>query len=166
MTDLYSELKAVLRALDAARIPYALCGGLALMLYQRPRSTVDIDLVLPADATKALADAVAPIGFQSHPRPMRFDPPGIEILRFYKTDADSSDVLTLDCLLTTHPTVVDAWRGRVEAPFEDGSVPVVSAGGLIALKQLRASPQDLLDIETLQSLKDHETGLGEGNHLA
>jgi hypothetical protein len=30
MIDLIDELKAVTRALEAAQIPYALCGGLAL----------------------------------------------------------------------------------------------------------------------------------------
>jgi hypothetical protein len=48
MIDLYVELKAVLHALETADVPYALCGGLALMVYQRPRATVDIDLILPA----------------------------------------------------------------------------------------------------------------------
>jgi hypothetical protein len=45
MTDLHAQLKAVLRALDTTGVPYAICGGLALMVYQRPRATVDIDLM-------------------------------------------------------------------------------------------------------------------------
>jgi len=63
-------------------------------------------------------------------------------------------VLTLDCLLTTHPTVAESWRSRVQVPFEDRSIWVVSAGGLIALKRLRGSPLDLLDIQALEAL-DH-----------
>ena len=34
MIDLFAELKAVLHALDTAGVPYALCGGLALLASQ------------------------------------------------------------------------------------------------------------------------------------
>ena len=40
-------------------------------------------------------------------------------------------------------------ESRVEAEWEGGKLSVVSAAGLIALKQLRGSPQDLADIEAL-----------------
>jgi hypothetical protein len=163
MTDLHTELKAIVGALQNAAIPYALCGGLALMFYQRPRATVDIDLVLPPEATQDLTAVVARMGFRSHPHPMRFDPPGIELLRFYKTDPDGPDVLTLDCLLTTHPVVAEAWRGRTEVPFEDGSVSVVSSQSMIALKRLRGSPQDLVDIQTLEALERERSRTDEAS---
>ena len=154
MIDLYIELKAVLQALETAGVPYALCGGLALMVYQRPRATVDIDLIVPAEATATCVTAVTPLGFQAHPRPTRFESSGIEILRFYKVDPEGPDVLMLDCLLTTHPTIAEAWRSRVPVPFEDRAVWVVSIEGLIALKRLRGSPMDQLDIQALQALSD------------
>ena len=113
MIDLYAELKAVLRALDAAQVPYALCGGLALMVYQRPRATVDIDLILPAEVTDTCIQAVAPLRFRAHPRPMRFAASGIDVLRFYKVEPGGPDVLMLDCLLATHPTIAKAWHTRV-----------------------------------------------------
>jgi hypothetical protein len=75
-------------------------------------------------------------------------------LRFYKAVPASPDVLTLDCLLTTHPTVAKAWQSRMQVPFDASVVSVVSAEGLIALKRLRGSPQDLLDIAGLESLDD------------
>ena len=57
MIDLYIELKALLQALETGGVPYALCGGLALMVYQRPRATVDIDLdLLDIQALQALTD--------------------------------------------------------------------------------------------------------------
>jgi hypothetical protein len=154
MIDLYVELKAVLRALETAGVPYALCGGLALMVYQRPRATVDIDLIMPSEATATCATAVTPLGYRAHPRPIRFRTSGVEILRFYKVDPEGPDVLMLDCLLTTHPTIADAWRTRVQVPFEDGTVWVVSIEGLIALKKFRGSSMDLLDIQALQALGD------------
>jgi hypothetical protein len=158
MIDLYTELREVTRVLTEAGVSYALCGGLALMLYQHPRATVDIDLIVPSEATPDAAAALAPLGFRPHPRPMRFAPSGIDILRFYKAVPGTPDVLTLDCLLTTHPTVAEAWRTRVQVPFEASVVSVVSAEGLIALKRMRGSPQDLLDIAGLESLDDRPSG--------
>lgn len=154
MIDLYAELKSVLHALDAAGVPYAVCGGLALMVYQRPRATVDIDLILLPEFADACTQALAPRGFRAHPRPIRLAASGIEMLRFYKVAPSTPDVLNLDCLLTTHPTVTEAWRSRVQLPFEDGTIWVVSAAGLIALKRLRASPQDLVDIQALEALQE------------
>jgi len=154
MIDLYVELKAVLQALETAEVPYALCGGLALMVYHRPRATVDIDLIVPSGAVDACMTAMTPLGFRAHSRPMRFESSGIEILRFYKVDPGGPDVLMLDCLLTSHPVIADAWRGRVRVPFEDRTVWVVSLDGLIALKRFRGSPMDLVDIQALQALRD------------
>ncbi len=150
MIDLYTEFKTALQALEAAEVPYAVCGGLALMVYQLPRATVDIDLVLPADATDACAAVLVPLGYRPHPRRMRFASSGVQILRFYKVEPGGPDALTLDCLLTTHPTILETWRSRVRVPFEDRTIWVVSLEGLIALKQLRGSPLDLLDIQALR----------------
>ena len=166
MIDLYVEFKAVLQALEAAEIPYAICGGLALMVYQRPRATVDIDVIAPLENAEACVTALAPLGFRAHPRPMRFTTSGIEILRFYKVEPGGPDVLTLDCLLTTHPTVADAWRTRVRVPFEDTGVWVVSIEGLIALKRLRGSPVDLLDIGALKAQRDQDRDTSPGSENA
>jgi predicted nucleotidyltransferase len=52
-------------ALDAAKIPYLLIGGLASSLLGRPRCSTDIDLLVrPADAPAALA-AFAKQGFRT-----------------------------------------------------------------------------------------------------
>jgi len=166
MIDLYVELKTVLQALETAGVPYALCGGLALMVYQRPRATVDIDLILPAEVPGRCIEALAPLGFRAHPRPMRFEASGIEIHRFCKLEEGGPDVLMLDCLLTTHPIVAEAWQSRVRVPFEAGTAWVVSIAGLIALKRLRGSPLDLLDIEALEALKDQHPDAFPGSDHA
>jgi hypothetical protein len=152
MLDLYAEFRIVLQALDAAGVAYAVCGGLALMVYQRPRATVDIDIISASESAAACIAALEPLGYRAHPRPLRFPATGVEMLRLYKLDPDGADVLTLDCLFTTHPVIAQAWQDRIQVPFEDRAVPVVSIQGLIAMKRLRGSPVDLLDIESLQSL--------------
>ena len=43
-----------------------------------------------------------------------------------------------------------AWESREAAHWEKGVVTVVSRQGLIALKRLRGSPQDVADIRALE----------------
>ena len=40
--DLYEELFALTKALDAGRLSYALCGGLAVAIHGAPRFTKDV----------------------------------------------------------------------------------------------------------------------------
>ena len=54
----------------------------------------------------------------------------------------------LDVLHVT-PGLEEFWRSRVEVVTDFGRIVVVSRQGLIGLKQLRASPLDLLDIASL-----------------
>ena len=44
--DLYAELRRIVAALDAAGVPYALAGGLAVSIYTTPRATEAIDLLM------------------------------------------------------------------------------------------------------------------------
>ena len=56
-------------------------------------------------------------------------------------------------VLSAGPTpVIDAvWKTRVKATWENRPLSVVSRRGLIALKSLRGSGQDIDDIRKLQS---------------
>ena len=55
----------------------------------------------------------------------------------------------LDLLLVT-PTILPVWKSRREVAWEHGTLWVVSCDGLIALKSLRGSGQDLEDISRLK----------------
>ncbi len=46
MLDLLEELRNIIARVDAAGLPYALCGGLAMAVHGNPRATVDIDLLV------------------------------------------------------------------------------------------------------------------------
>jgi 3-keto-L-gulonate-6-phosphate decarboxylase len=46
MIDIVDELKELVSQLDDSGIDYALCGGLALAVYDRARATADIDLLI------------------------------------------------------------------------------------------------------------------------
>jgi hypothetical protein len=54
------------------------------------------------------------------------------------------------------PALEEAWETRERVAWEHGEVPVVSRAGLISMKRLRGSGQDLDDIRTLEG-DDAET---------
>ncbi len=107
LIDLSAELRTVLQALAAAGVPHALVRTLALMVYQPPGTTVDIDLVLPAETIETRSTALAPFGFRDHSRLVRFEASQMHVYRFCVVEPGRLDVLMRDCLLTTHQTVAE-----------------------------------------------------------
>ncbi len=153
MLDLYDELRALATSLDEEQIDYALCGGLAMAVYGAPRATVDIDLLLPGESVRRALAVVSELGYTTEAAPMAFADGAVRIRRVRKIDPESKDVLTLDLLIVT-PQTTDVWQSRREVEWEDGTLWVVSREGLIALKRLRGSGQDLADIERLREGSD------------
>lgn len=149
MLDLYEELKAIVAALDENGIDYALCGGLAMAVHGLPRATVDIDLLVRVEKLEEAKSVVRTLGYTIEAQPMSFHKGAIEIRRLSKIDPSDGDLLMIDFLLVT-PAVAEAWDNRIRVASARGSVFVVSREGLIALKSLRRSGQDLDDIERLK----------------
>lgn len=149
MFDLEDELRSLRDRLDGEAIPYALCGGLALGIHGYPRATIDIDiLILPADEESV--EAVArQLGYTIKARPMTFAGGATEIRRISKVDPQDGETLMLDMLLVTGG-VEEVWRTRQSVSWRGRELSVVSPEGLIALKMLRASKQDLADIARLR----------------
>lgn len=147
--DLVAELFAIVRALDAARVPFAVCGGLAVTLHGAVRSTKDIDLLVPERSLEAALSAVAREGFTLPAEPMLFGagtPEERRVQRVSKTIG--RHLLTLDLLAVT-PVFEDVWQDRTIVASLGASIPVVSLRGLAKMKRLAGRKQDLADIETL-----------------
>ena len=149
MLDLYDEFKAIIAALTEREIDYAVCGGLAMAVYGLARATIDIDLMIAADDFERVRQAVRPLGYVIEAQPTTFAKKAVEIRRLSKVDADSGDLLMLDCLLVT-PQIEEVWNSRTESAWEGGTLRIVSRDGLIALKSLRANAQDVEDIKRLK----------------
>ena len=148
MLDLYEELRSVIAALDQNEIDYALCGGIALAIYDRPRATVDIDLLIAADSLDEVVEVAKALEYKVRGLDLTFANDTIEIRRVSKIDQETGFVLSLDLLLVT-PKIQQIWDSRVRANWEGGKLSVVSREGLIALKKLSGRPQDLADISAL-----------------
>ena len=155
MIDIIDELKGLISQLDERGIDYALCGGLALAVYDRARATADIDLVILRDTLTDVIEVAESRGYTIRGLDMSFADDAIEIRRISKIDRPSKVVISLDLLLVT-PKIQHIWDSRVQAEWEGGELSVVSREGLIALKTLSGRPQDLADISALMEDLDHE----------
>ena len=155
MFDLYEEFNSIVSALEEHGIDYAVCGGLAMAVHGLPRATVDIDLLILGESLEEVRELARTLGYTIEAFPMTFSRGAVEIRRLSKIDRDSGIVLSLDLLLVT-PEIVEIWQSRTEVAWEAGSLWVVSRRGLMALKSLRSSAQDLADIEQLKEI-DNES---------
>jgi hypothetical protein len=153
MPDLYDELKALIWSLNENRVAYALCGGLALAVHGLTRATVDIDLLMPRESLEAAKYVAHELGYTIDAAPVNFAGGAVEIRRVSKVDSDSGEILMLDFLLVTE-ALAKVWETREKVEWEQGSLWVVSRSGLVALKSLRRSGQDLDDIERLTEGSD------------
>ena len=149
MLDLYHELQAIIGALDERKIDYALCGGLAMAVYGAPRATVAIDLLILPENLQDIRSLVAELGYNLDALPMNFDEEAIQIHRISKLDEKAGDLLSLDLILVT-PKLSEVWENRYTVDWESGKISVVSPEGLITMKTLRKSGQDLDDIKKIE----------------
>ncbi len=148
--DIYDELRKLISLLDEHEINYALCGGLAMAIHARPRSTIDIDMLILSESLEKLLPIALTLGYNVRGKDLSFANGVIEIRRVSKIDQDSGDLLSLDLLLVT-PEIFPIWESRTIANWEGGKLSVVSRSGLISLKKLRGSGQDQDDIQALQA---------------
>ncbi len=151
MLDLIEELRRIVAAFDENGVQYALCGGLALAVHGAPRATIDIDLMIQPEARPTAQQAARRLGYTLAAEAMAFSGGAIQIQRVSKLDHPaSSDVLILDLILATEE-LADVWRDRQAVAWEYGTIWVVDRPGLVKMKSMRGSGQDLDDIARLTS---------------
>ncbi len=154
MLDLVEEFRVLVHALEAARVGFAVCGGLAVAIHARPRATLDVDLLLPEDQLEAAKRIARGLGYGIEAGPLVFREGAVVIHRLSKPDPETGALLSLDLLVVT-PALAPVWATRERVEWTHGGVPVVSRSGLVAMKRLRGSGQDMDDI---RSLEDNERG--------
>ena len=143
--DLYAELEAIVDALDAASIEYALCGALALAVHGSPRATKDVDLVIAPGDVGRTKDVLRAVGYTLAAAPMAFRS-GITVHRVSRVEG--RELLTVDLLEAAGPLdAILATRSRV--PWAGRTLAVVSRDALVAMKRLADRPQDRADLAAL-----------------
>ena len=148
MASLYHELKALVAALNEEKVPYALCGGLAMGVHGFVRATVDIDLLVQRGDLERILSIAAGIGYTVRSKPMVFEGGSMEIHRAVKVLGEDEDPLMLDLLLVTS-ALEEVWHSREWKEWDEGALWVVSRKGLIRLKSMRGSSVDRADLERL-----------------
>jgi hypothetical protein len=155
MANLFEEFRAIVGALGDARVPYAICGGIAMSIHAHPRATIDIDLLAPRAAIEKIVDVVLPHGFvRREGTPTRLAAGTVVMHRLTKIVPGDPEVLVLDVIEVQPGATEHAWQTRTSAAWEGHSLTVVSRDGLIELKRLRGSPQDMADISLLEGRDD------------
>ena len=149
MLDLIHELADLSNALEDEKVPYALCGGLAMAVFGKARATADIDLLIPLEDAEHAQAVARQQGFKLKGGAMKFAKGAIEIRRSTKIDPETGAPLCVDFLLVTQP-IEKAWNGRRRVKWKGGMLWVVSRSGLVSLKLLRNSGQDKEDIQALK----------------
>lgn len=151
MPNLFEEFRTIMTVLGTARIPYAICGGIAMSIHARPRATIDIDLLAPPAVVASIADALFPHGFvRREQMPTQLAGGEVVMHRLSKVVPGDPEVLLVDVIEVRPGATERAWETRADTEWEGHSVTVVSRAGLIGLKRLRSSPQDIADISLLE----------------
>ena len=151
--DLLEELKKITKKLHQAGIDYALCGGLAIAIYARPRATLDIDMMVQLDYFSVAKKIAHELGYTMTSAMMEFNDGAGKLQRLSKVDKVSGEYFILDFLIVT-PETQKAWDNRKTIEWEGCPLKVLSPQGLILMKSLRNSGQDRDDIEYLRSLEN------------
>jgi hypothetical protein len=145
--DLRAQLDALTKALDAAHVPYAICGALALAIHGHPRATKDLDVLTPPEQIATLKAVARGLGFTLEALPMTFSGSGITVHRVNRISAGK--LLTLD-IIDASGALAAVWETREQVATERGPLWVVSRQGLVTMKLAAGRPQDLADLVALE----------------
>ena len=149
--DLKQELLKVVGTLNLAGVPYALCGGMAVVLHGYPRLTRDIDLLIRPQELEAAKAALSTVGFSLPNGLIPFDTGGPHERKVFRVSKRiDEDLLTIDLLLLPH-FLKDVWENRETYELDKIPITVVDRSGLITMKKIAGRHQDLSDIENLES---------------
>lgn len=137
------KVLAIHRELDAAKIPHAIGGALALAYYAEPRATVDVDLnvFVSADRWPKVRDALEPLGVDVKIDPTAFERDEQVRLWWGRNAVD---------LFFSYADLHEEMRRHVrKVPFGAGTIPILSPEHLAVCKAMFDRAKDWIDIEQI-----------------
>lgn len=155
----------VFRALNKARVKYAVAGGIAVNLYGVPRMTQDLDLVveLTADNVKRLVQVIMSLGYRprlpvnpeliANPiiRKQWITEKNMKVFSFYHKDVPVQEI---DILVTVPTRVGNVLKRKVVKLAGNLRIPLVAISDLIKMKEKAGRDVDLSDTRMLKMLKE------------
>jgi hypothetical protein len=152
--DAYEELKGFIDALNAAGVDYALCGGLAVVVYGYVRATKDIDLLVRSEDLEAVKAIAEKSGFTIESGWITFQTGTDQEQSIYRLlKVMGEDILMLDLILVG-PLFEEIWKGRGIVQWENRPMQIVSREGLMKMKKRAGRSQDLADLDALGRMKN------------
>ncbi len=148
--DPFEELTALVEALAAAKVDYALCGAVALAVYGAPRATQDIDVLVRPEDVARVREVARGLGFTLESPPMTFSS-GFTVHRVVKLIGTQPFMLDL---IEASEALAAIFEGRETILSGERSMQVVSRDGLVAMKLAAGRPQDVIDVQRLKELGD------------
>jgi len=151
-------LLALIKALGAHRVPYALVGGYAVNLHGIVRGTLDVDLALRFREKDFVAAERALESLGLRPR---LPVTAADVFRFREEYIANRNMTAWSFVNPSNPTqLVDvilthdlAKMQVVRKRLHDATVRIASVDDLIAMKRESGRPQDLVDIEALEKIR-------------
>jgi hypothetical protein len=152
--EIVDELLVLSQAFESQRIPYAVCGGLAVTIHGRPRLTVDIDIVVPKSVMDRSIELAAGVGFDMQEGWVVLPKNDLGIDRLFRlTKIEAEEFLTLD-LLEADSDTNRLLTDRERVSLGDHQITVLSKAAIIEMKSRSSRTKDRLDIEMLQDETD------------
>ncbi len=153
---IHEELQTIATILNDNRIPYALCGDLALALHGCPRATQDIDILIREKDLKRILNLADTQGFKIRAGIIKFHEGKKSETRVYRVSKIiGEEISTLDFVLLS-PVLKDVWEKRETYIAGDYELSSVSVEGLKKMKKLSGRLQDLADLEKLNQRNEDE----------
>lgn len=153
------------RALERDRLKHVIIGGVALAIWGRPRTTVDVDVLVahesadPEVVLKALETEDFRLAEQGVHREVMLA--GFRAFRRYGSGEQT--VVPVDVLVSSNPVVGEIVERAKRRPFGGCEVSVPSAEDFIVLKLQAGRLQDLADAQAVLRARHVEL---DHDHLA
>jgi hypothetical protein len=141
--SLPEKVIAIHRVLEAAKVPHAIGGALALAYYAEPRATVDVDINLfaPTDRWPDVRDVLGPLGVDIDLDQAALERDGQVRLWWGRNPVD---------LFFAYDEFHEAMRRAArKVPFADTTIPILSPEHLTVCKAMFDRPKDWIDIEQI-----------------
>ncbi len=157
---LYEE---VFKKLNKTKIDYAVCGGLAVIIYGYTRLTADLDLIvsLKKENLEKLYDALIEMGYKSQ-APVKkeefadkeilgklAEEKNMKVVSFYNKN-DPFKVIDIGVNLPRNQEIL---KRKKYIKINDFKIPVISINDLIKMKKELGRNRDIIDVENLKKIK-------------
>ena len=154
------------KALNAAKIDYAVCGGLAVILYGYTRMTADLDLIvsLKKQNLENLYNILIGLGYRLRipikkdvfiEREMLeklADEKNMKVVSFQSTE-DPMKVIDIGVNL---PRSQEILKRKKYLKIDGFRVPIISIDDLIKMKEDLGRPRDMVDVENLKKIRQEK----------